>query len=121
METKLCVVCGEALPLLRRSDRRYCGVGCRVRAHKIRGSCAPGQRRPRQEGSHSAAAILGIVATAATVEALCRELEQEREQRHAELEQERQIVVELSRLLDIQKRYNLDPSDLAGLDAAVQR
>lgn len=93
MDTKLCVVCGEALPLLRRSDRRYCGVGCRVRAHKIRGDCAASRRE-----SPPAAAILGIAATAATIEALYRELAQEREQHQRareEMEKERQTAAEL--------------------------
>ena len=98
MDTKLCVVCGEDLPLLRRSDRRYCGVGCRVRAHKIRGNCQPAQRQPIQDRNHSGAAILGITATAVAVEAIYRDLAQEREQRQKdreELERERQTVAEL--------------------------
>lgn len=48
MSAKLCVVCGEALPLPRRADRRYCGVRCQVRAHRIRAGHHHGQPHVRR-------------------------------------------------------------------------
>lgn len=81
MDTKLCVACGSPLPSLRRSNRRYCGVGCRVRAHKIRVGRGARQQRQRQ-GSHSAPRnYVGLVLSAFAVDALRRELAEVREQR----------------------------------------
>ena len=33
---KMCVVCGFALPRLKRTDTEYCGSTCRVRSHRAR-------------------------------------------------------------------------------------
>lgn len=70
MDTKLCVVCGEDLPLLRRSDRRYCGGRCRIRAYRVRAEAS--QRRPREveESSAPQAAVIGVAAAGASLAAL---------------------------------------------------
>lgn len=70
MDTKLCAVCGADLPLLRRSDRRYCGGRCRVRAYRVRADAS--RRRPRkaEESSATQAAVVGVAAAGASLTAL---------------------------------------------------
>lgn len=83
MDTKLCVVCGTALPLRRRSDRRYCQGLCRVRAYLIRKGVGTRERRRNQGRSCTAAKVAGVTAGAIAIEVLRRELAQERRQRQS--------------------------------------
>lgn len=62
MDTKLCVVCGADLPLLRRADRRYCGGRCRVRAHRVRAGLS--RRRPRKTAEVSEPVVVAVGAAA---------------------------------------------------------
>lgn len=49
MGAKLCACCGGDLPPLVRIDCRYCGVRCRVRAHRLRDEAATRRREQRRE------------------------------------------------------------------------
>lgn len=56
MDTVLCVVCRKPLPEIRRSDMRYCGSDCRVRAFEIREH--GGERPARAKRRRSRAALV---------------------------------------------------------------
>lgn len=67
MDTKLCVVCGTDLPLLRRSDRRYCGGRCRIRAHRVRAEVERRKPRRTQEKAHTAVNVVAAAAAGLSV------------------------------------------------------
>lgn len=68
-----CVSCGSELPSGRRSDRRYCGGRCRVRAHRIRKG--EGQHvRPTRKHGHTALKVALGTAAAATAAAVAVEV-----------------------------------------------
>ena len=73
MTVNKCVSCGSDLPSGRRSDRRYCGDRCRVRAHRIRTGEGKHVRPTRKHGHTALKAALGAVA-AATAAAMAVEL-----------------------------------------------
>lgn len=82
MIAKLCGVCGADLSNRKRSDHRYCGVRCRVRAHRIRAAVGlralRSQRRAdRQTRAHAAR----MQEAAKTIEELRAQLHEEHEQR----------------------------------------
>lgn len=73
MTVNKCVSCGSDLPLGRRSDRRYCGGRCRVRAHRIR--TGEGKHvRPTRKHGHTALKTALAAAAAATAAAVAVEL-----------------------------------------------
>ncbi len=90
-----CVSCGSDLPSGRRSDRRYCGGRCRVRAHRIRTGEGKHVRPTRKHGHTALKVALGAVA-AATAAAMAVELVRnsqdarlaEHERKIAELQEE---------------------------------
>lgn len=73
MTVNKCVSCGSDLPSGRRSDRRYCGGRCRVRAHRIRTGEGKHVRPTRKHGHTALKAALGTIA-AATAAAVAVEL-----------------------------------------------
>ena len=68
-----CVSCGEELPGNRRSDKHFCGVRCRVRAHRIRKGEGKHVRPARKHG-HTALKVALGTAAAATAAAVAVEL-----------------------------------------------
>ena len=73
MTVNKCVSCGSDLPSGRRSDRRYCGGRCRVRAHRIR--TGEGEHvRPARKHGHTALKTALAAAAAATAAAVAVEL-----------------------------------------------
>lgn len=73
MTVRMCVSCGSELPSGRRSDRRYCGGRCRVRAHRIRKG--EGQHvRPTRKHGHTALKVALGTAAAATAAAVAVEV-----------------------------------------------
>lgn len=63
MAAKLCAVCGSDLPPLVRIDCRYCGVRCRVRAHRLRDDAA-NQRREKRRGARADKRMRGLLNSA---------------------------------------------------------
>jgi myosin heavy subunit len=93
MVAKKCTVCRHNLPVKRRSDRRYCGVRCRVRAHRLRGAAQQASDASDDlTAAEIAAATAGAAAAALLVETLRKQLketEETRDQRTRELSQVR--------------------------------
>ena len=100
-----CVSCGVELPVSRRSDMRYCGVRCRVRAHRIRKG--EGQHvRPTKKHGHTALKVaLGTVA-AATAAAAAIELV--RESQDARLEEQQRKIADLEAQLQKAQSENAE-------------
>lgn len=93
MVAKKCTVCRHNLPVKRRSDRRYCGVRCRVRALRLRGAAQQASDASDDlTAAEIAAATAGAAAAALLVETLRKQLketEETRDQRTRELSQVR--------------------------------
>ncbi len=100
-----CVSCGVELPGSRRLDMRYCGVRCRVRAHRIRKG--EGQHvRPTKKHGHTALKVaLGTVA-AATAAAAAIELV--RESQDARLEEQQRKIADLEAQLQKAQSENAE-------------
>ncbi len=117
MVAKKCTVCRHNLPVERRSDRRYCGVRCRVRAHRLRGVALAAQQELDANDDLSAAAIAAATVSAAaaallveTLRKQLKETEETRDQRTRELSQVRS---------ELQKTE--DARLAASQEAAIQR
>jgi len=117
MVAKKCTVCRYNLPVERRSDRRYCGVRCRVRAHRLRGVALAAQQALDASDDLTAAEIAAATATAAAaallVETLRKQLnntEETRDKQASELSTIRGVLqkTEAARLA-------------AAQDAAIER
>lgn len=85
-----CVSCGTELPLNRRSDQRYCGCRCRVRAHRIRKGEGKHVRPTRKHGHTVLKAALGTVAAASAAAVAVEVVRSSQDARLAE--QERKIA-----------------------------
>ena len=85
-----CVSCGDELPLDRRSDQRYCGCRCRVRAHRIRKGEGKHVRPTRKHGHTVLKAALGTVAAASAAAVAVEVARSSQDARLAE--QERKIA-----------------------------
>lgn len=85
MVAKKCTVCRHNLPVERRSDRRYCGVRCRVRAYRLRGGAVAAQQGTDASADLTAAEIAAAAASAAAaallVETLRKQLQDAEETR----------------------------------------
>ena len=92
MTVNKCVSCGSDLPSGRRSDRRYCGGRCRVRAHRIRTGEGKHVRPTRKHGHTALKAALGTIA-AATAAAVAVELV--RNSQDAQLAEHQRKIAEL--------------------------
>lgn len=84
MDAKLCRVCSSALPFFRRSNQRYCGVRCRVRAHRIRARAGTSKSAGGTGNMEAVVATLATAATAVILEQLQSELREERAQRRVQ-------------------------------------
>lgn len=94
MSATLCVVCGVRLPLVRRSDRRYCSSRCQMRAYRLRVEAVQRPpRKPRRCGHPAADASepLAQAASQALLGELQHQLDAEREQR----QKQDSLIVEL--------------------------
>lgn len=103
MNAKLCVACGEDLPVMRRSDRRYCGVRCRVRAYRIRkhvGRKLPHVRRASRRGADVSTPLQPTTAAAA-IDELQLQLDNER------VEHQKQAVAQESVASELRERLRL--------------
>ena len=117
MNAKKCSVCRQSLPTERRSDRRYCGVRCRVRAYRLRGGAVAAQQGTDASADVTAAEIAAAAASAAAaallVETLRKQLQDAEETRDKQ-------VSELSTV-----RSELQKTEAARLaaaqEAAIQR
>ena len=91
MTVNKCVSCGSDLPSGRRSDRRYCGGRCRVRAHRIRTGEGKHVRPTRKHGHTALKVALGAVAAATAAAELVRNSQDaqlaEHQRKIAELEE----------------------------------
>lgn len=74
MNAKKCSVCRQGLPVQRRSDQRYCGVRCRVRAHRLRSAGAAVQQTPAVDPEAIAAELAVVTASAAAAALLVETL-----------------------------------------------
>jgi predicted nucleic acid-binding Zn-ribbon protein len=97
--TKQCIVCGSALPQRRRSDRRYCGCKCRVRAFRIRNRAqqlkARGPTRSH-DGYHAAPSSAGDATVAEADQKIRQELEDKiatLEDQLARVEEKRDLAI----------------------------
>ena len=88
--------CGGELPGGRRSDMRYCGVRCRVRAHRIRKGEGRHVRPTKKHGHTALKVALGTVA-AATAAFVSAELVRKSER--ARLEEQQQKLASLEEQL----------------------
>lgn len=84
MVIKQCVVCAAALPQRRRSDRRYCGCKCRVRAYRIREGIGKNVR-PNRHHSRTALTVAAGAALGAVAAEVVRQVEPEPSQQQREL------------------------------------
>lgn len=114
MVAKKCTVCRHNLPVKRRSDRRYCGVRCRVRAHRLRGAA---QQALDASDDLTAAEIAAATTTAAAaallVETLRRQLIEAEETCDKQTRELSQVRGELQRTEDARLA--------AAQEAAIQR
>ncbi len=85
-----CVSCGEELPGNRRSDKRYCGGRCRVRAHRIRKGEGEHVRPTKKHGHTALKVALGAAAAATAAAAAIELVRQSQDTRLAE--QQRKIA-----------------------------
>ncbi len=117
MVAKKCTVCRYNLPVERRSDRRYCGVRCRVRAHRLRGVALAAQQALDASDDLTAAEIAAATATAAAaallVETLRKQLKDAEETRDKQTRELSQVRGELQRTDDARLT--------AAQEAAIQR
>lgn len=88
--------CGVELPGSRRLDMRYCGVRCRVRAHRIRKGEGEHVRPTKKHGHTALKVALGTVA-AATAAAAAIELVRESQDERL-VERERKITEQQEQL-----------------------
>jgi chromosome segregation ATPase len=110
MDAKLCRVCRSSLPFFRRSDQRYCGVRCRVRAHRIRVSAGASTSAGDTGSMEAVVAALATAATAMILERLRSELREERAQRRT---QDKEIAT-------IQEKLRVGEKEQARLTAGWQ-
>lgn len=97
MNTKRCIVCRQEF-CARRKDKRHCGVGCRVHAHRIRNGVGTRQPRTKWVQAQKVDRLFGAAATALATAAVTRKLENEhteREKAVAALEQEQETSAAL--------------------------
>ncbi len=97
MSTKRCIVCRQEF-FARRKDKRHCGVGCRVLAHRIRKGIGIRQPRTKWAQAQKVDRLFGAAAAALTAAAVTCKLENERTGREkavAALQQEQETSAAL--------------------------
>ena len=114
MVAKKCTVCRQNLPVERRSDRRYCGVRCRVRAHRLRGAAQQAlEECDDLTAAEIAAATASAAAAALLVETLRKQLQDAEGTRDKQARELSKVRSELQK--------NEDARLAAAQDAAIER
>ena len=127
MTVNKCVSCGSDLPSGRRSDRRYCGGRCRVRAHRIRTGEGKHVRPTRKHGHTALKVALGAVAAATAAAELVRNSQDaqlaEHQRKIAELEEglRKSQVEKEEQLCRLRKEQATDRESIDKLRFSLER
>ena len=117
MVAKKCTVCRHNLPVERRSDRRYCGVRCRVRAHRLRGAGLAAQQASDASDDLTAAEIAAVTASAAAAALLVETLRKQLNNTEETLDKQASELSTIRGVLQKTEAARL----AAAQDAAIER